>query len=285
MDASAIALALGAGLVAAVNPCGFALLPAYLSLFVIKDAPPTRRGAVLRALRASLALTIGFSAVFVTFGLVIAPVAAGIQAYLPVFTVALGLALLAVGFWVALGRALPSLRLPRRKGTAPPPVTATWRSMIGFGASYAVASIGCTIAPFLAVVVTAFRSDSAAAGLVLFVLYALGMGVTVAVAATATALARRGLVGSMRRMGAGLPRIAGAVLAIAGAYVAWYGIWELRVLHAGAGPDPIVDAAASVQRVLADAAEQLGLIGLGIALVALVAFALIRRRRREPAAD
>ncbi|WP_217632469.1 cytochrome c biogenesis CcdA family protein [Ruania alba] len=285
MDASAIALALGAGLVAAVNPCGFALLPAYLSLFVIKDAPPTRRGAVLRALRASLALTIGFSAVFVTFGLVIAPVASGIQAYLPIFTAVLGLALLAVGIWVALGRALPSFRLPRRKGAAPKPVTATWPSMIGFGASYAVASIGCTIAPFLAVVVTAFRSDSAAAGLVLFVLYALGMGLTVAVAATATALARRGLINSMRRMGGGLPRIAGAVLALAGAYVAWYGIWELRVLHGDAGSDPIVEAAAGVQRWLADAAGTLGVVGLGVALVVLLAVTFLRRRRSAPVRD
>ncbi|WP_159618998.1 cytochrome c biogenesis CcdA family protein [Ruania rhizosphaerae] len=284
IDSSAAALALGAGLVAAVNPCGFALLPAYLSLFVIKDAPPTRRGAVLRALRASLALTIGFSAVFVTFGLVVAPVAAGVQAYLPVFTAGLGLALLGVGVWVALGRSLPSIRLPRRKGPVKP-VTATWRSMIGFGASYAVASIGCTIAPFLAVVVTAFRADSAVSGIVLFTLYALGMGLTVAVAATATALARRGIIGAMRRTGGGLPRIAGGVLALAGAYVAWYGIWELRVLHAGAGPDPIVEAAALVQRWLAEAAGALGVAGLGVALAVLLVLALIRRRRNAPARD
>ena len=35
----ALTLALGAGVVAALNPCGFALLPAYLTLFVLDDQP------------------------------------------------------------------------------------------------------------------------------------------------------------------------------------------------------------------------------------------------------
>jgi cytochrome c-type biogenesis protein len=34
-----VGLALGAGLVAAVNPCGFALLPVYLTMFVLEEHP------------------------------------------------------------------------------------------------------------------------------------------------------------------------------------------------------------------------------------------------------
>jgi cytochrome c biogenesis protein CcdA len=107
--------------------------------------------------------------VFVVFGLAIAPVAASVQSYLPAFTVALGLLLAAVGLWLVAGRRLPSLPvLRRRTAAAGSPVVASWPTMMGFGASYAVASLGCTIAPFLAVVVTSFRSGSPAAGLVLF---------------------------------------------------------------------------------------------------------------------
>ena len=58
-----LGLALGAGLVAAVNPCGFALLPAYLSMFVLEEHRQ-RSVAVVRALRATAALTLGFAAVF-----------------------------------------------------------------------------------------------------------------------------------------------------------------------------------------------------------------------------
>jgi cytochrome c-type biogenesis protein len=77
-------------MVAAINPCGFALLPAYLSLLVIGDSAGSRRSAVGRALAFTGAMTLGFVAVFGIFGLVIAPVAAGVQRYLPWVTVVLG---------------------------------------------------------------------------------------------------------------------------------------------------------------------------------------------------
>jgi len=283
LDAGLLTLALGAGLVAAVNPCGFALLPAYLSLFVLGDSPRSSAAAVGRALRATTALTLGFAAVFLAFGLAIAPAAASVQAYLPAFTVALGLLLAAVGLWLVAGRRLPSLpALRRRTAAAGSPVVASWPAMMGFGASYAAASLGCTIAPFLAVVVTSFRSGSPAAGVVLFAAYAAGMGLTVAVAATAVALARGGLVTSMRRAGAVVPRLGGLMLAAAGGYVAWYGAWELRVLHGGAGTDPVVSAAAGVQEWLATRTEAIGLTGLALVLAVLVAVALIPRHRRRP---
>jgi hypothetical protein len=54
-----LALALGAGMVAAINQCGFALLPAYLSLLVIGDSTDGRRSAVGRALALTGAMTWG----------------------------------------------------------------------------------------------------------------------------------------------------------------------------------------------------------------------------------
>ena len=194
MDAGLIGLALGAGMLAAVNPCGFALLPAYLSLFVLDHQELPRQVAVARAARATLALTTGFAAVFLAFGLAVAPVAASVQGYLPAFTVMFGVVLAVAGLWVALGRRLPTIPVRRRRSARVEPPTASWASMTGFGASYAIASLGCTIAPFLAVVVTSFRSGSTAQGLVLFLVYAGGMGLVVGVAAVATALARGGLI-------------------------------------------------------------------------------------------
>ena len=65
--------------------------------------------------------------------------------------------------------------------------------------------------------------------------HAVGMGLLVGIAAVAVALARRGLVTGLRRTGRWVPRVTGLLLLIVGAYVAWYGAWELRVL---AGDDP-----------------------------------------------
>jgi cytochrome c-type biogenesis protein len=278
-DLDALSLALGAGMLAAVNPCGFALLPAYLGIFVLDDR--AGRAAVLgRAVRATAAMTLGFAAVFAVFGLAIMPVASSVTGQLPWFTVVLGIALAAAGAWVLLGRRLPSLPVPRRRGRSPRPVTDSLASMAGFGASYAVASLGCTIAPFLAVVVTAFRAGSTLEGGVLFLGYATGMGLVVGAAAVAVALARRDLLARVRRAGSVLPRVAGGLLLVAGAYVAWYGAWELRVLHAGAGSDPVVESAARVQQWLASSVESLGWPVFAGVLALLLGLGLARRRRR-----
>jgi cytochrome c-type biogenesis protein len=101
-------LALSAGLLAAVNPCGFALLPAYLSLLVLDENQPGRGGAVKRALISTAALTLGFVVVFGIFGLVISPVVSGIERYLPFVTVVLGLGLVLAGGWLLAGRTLPA---------------------------------------------------------------------------------------------------------------------------------------------------------------------------------
>ena len=243
-----LALAVAAGMLAAVNPCGFALLPAYLSVLVVGDDSPGAARAVGRALALTGWMTTGFVVVFGVFGLVVSPVASQVQQYLPWFTVIFGLAVAAAGLWLLAGRDL-TMRLPgtSRGWTA----TRSAPAMVGFGASYATASLTCSVGPFLALVVTSFRAGSTGQGLLLYVAYGVGMGLLVGLAAVAVALTRRGVVTRMRRSGRWVPRVGGLLLLLAGAYVAWYGAWELRVLGGDSPADPVIEAAARVQSTLA----------------------------------
>ena len=84
-----LALALLAGMIATVNPCGFAMLPAYLSLVA-----GTR---VRRALAASGLMTLGFVAVFGVFALLSAPIAKLLYEWLPVVTVLVGAVMAVIG--------------------------------------------------------------------------------------------------------------------------------------------------------------------------------------------
>jgi cytochrome c biogenesis protein CcdA len=186
VTAADLALALAAGLVAAVNPCGFALVPAYLS-FLVLDGAVGRSRAVVRALALTAAMTAGFVAVFGVFGLAVAPAAGSVSRHLPWVTIVVGLTLVGLGGWLLAGRQIPAL-LPRL-GRGPAVTRSAW-SMVLFGAAYAMASLGCTVGPFLAVVVTSFRAGDVAAGIGLFVAYAAGMGLVVGTAAVAVALAR-----------------------------------------------------------------------------------------------
>ncbi|MGH3545909.1 MAG: cytochrome c biogenesis CcdA family protein, partial [Mycobacteriales bacterium] len=154
------ALALSAGALAAVNPCGFAMLPAYLALVVSGEAR-SRAVRVGRALAAAAAMTVGFVVVFGLFGLVISPLAASVQRHLPVITVFIGVVLLVAGVAMLAGKQLPTpLRAP--SGGAP---TRRLGSMFGYGVAFAIASLSCTIGPFLAVSVTALRGGDIAEGL------------------------------------------------------------------------------------------------------------------------
>jgi cytochrome c-type biogenesis protein len=271
------AIALGAGMLAALNPCGFALLPAYLTLLVTGDQP-NRAVAVVRALKLTAAMTAGFTTVFAAFGLLVAPVASSAQRYLPWFTVVVGLTLATAGLWMLAGRTLPGLRLRPGAGA---PITGSMRSMFGFGVTYALASLTCTVAPFLAVVVAAFRADSPAAGATLFLVYAGGMGLVVGTAATAVALAQQSLVRGVRRLGRFVPATGGLLLLLVGGYVAYYGWWEIRILGGTSAEDPVIAAAAAVQQWLARSVVVVGAGGfvlvLGGTAVALTLGAFARR--------
>jgi cytochrome c-type biogenesis protein len=266
------ALALTAGLLAAVNPCGFALLPAYVSLLVVGDRVESsgagRLAAVGRALALTAAMTVGFVAVFGVFGLLAAPAADAVARNLPWLSVVIGLVLAGLGGWLVAGRELPAPTLKVRRG---PAVTGRFWSMVAFGASYAVASLGCTVGPFLAVVVTAFGAESVATGVGLFVAYAAGMALVVGSVALAVALAKVSLVRGLRRAAPIITRVGGALLIAAGLYVAWYGWYELRVFSDASTADPIIDRAGPIQSALSSWLGGLGPGALVIAFAVLLA--------------
>ncbi len=267
-------LALTAGMLGAVNPCGFALLPAYLSVLVAAD--PDRPGrAIGRALKAGAALALGYAVVFGAFGLVLTPIAGILQPRLPWLTVVLGLGLAALGVWLLAGRSLPS---PTVRA---PALTGSTGSTVLFGMAYAVASLGCAVGPFLALVVSSLRAGSIGSGVLLFLAYAGGMALVVSATAVAVALVRVSLIARMRSLLGLVPRLGGAMLVVCGLYVAYYGWYELRL--AGnlrlAGADPVINAAAELQRRLSDAVSSAGAIPFVLVVVLAVVLVLFLRRR------
>ncbi len=282
MDPGVLPLALVAGAVAAFNPCGFALLPAYLGLLVA--APESDRAAAAgRAVRFALGMTSGFVLVFGAVGLVLMPVVSSLQRYLPVLTVVIGVVLVLVGLWLMAGR---SLAVPGLAGRGRPP-TSRWRTQVIFGISFALASLSCTLAPFLAVTTGSLRAGGSFGVAVTFVVYAVGMGTVVLALSLAVALARTSVVRAMRHAGALISRGSGLLLVLAGGYAAWYGWFEIRVLSGQSTADPVVTAAAGVQEALTRWVAALGpggLVAVALLAVALLVFVL-RRARSRPAPE
>ena len=195
----------------------------------------------------------------------------------------LGVAVLG-GLWLLAGRELTALSWnSARLGSRWTP-TARLGSMFGYGVGYAIASLSCTIGPFLAVTGTGLRGGSMLNGLLVYVAYAAGITLVVGVLAVAVALANAALIDRIRRVLPYLNRISGVVLIVVGLYVGYYGVYEIRLFGGGgSAQDPVIGAAGRLQRALAGWVHQHGawpwLLALGV-LVVLGAALLVRRRRR-----
>ncbi|MPY81574.1 MAG: cytochrome c biogenesis protein CcdA, partial [Actinophytocola sp.] len=99
-------LAFTGGLVATVNPCGFAMLPAYLSFFLgLTDGEevPDRVTAIARALRVGLTVTVGFVVVFGAAGLLLSAGARALTSALPWAALIVGAGVVALGGWLLTG--------------------------------------------------------------------------------------------------------------------------------------------------------------------------------------
>ncbi|ANW67222.1 hypothetical protein BCA37_30005 [Mycobacterium sp. djl-10] len=281
IDTAALGFALGAGLVAAFNPCGFAFLPGYLGLIIVRGQDASRAAALARAAAATVAMAAGFLTVFGLFGLLVSPLIASVQKYLPFVTVVIGVALIGLAVWLLAGREL-TVVMPRISGDAP---TTHLGTMYTYGVGYAIASLSCTIAPFLAVIGTTFKQGSILTGVLAFVAYAMGMAITVGVAALVVALAGASAAGASRRILPHVGRIAGVIVLLTGLYVTYYGFYEIQLYFQGADPnDPIVTAAGTVQTWLVRHVDNLGVWPFLGVLAALAVGALVRRlraRRRQ----
>ena len=239
-----LAFALTTGVVAAFNPCGFAMLPAYLSYFVGATGADDRAisARLARAAVVGLSVTAGFVVIFATIGFVVSEVSSVVFHWIPWITMVVGVVLVILGVAMVRGYQ-PTLGLPKpgsaRKGS-------DLRAMFTYGLSYATVSLGCSLTPFLAVVASSFKQSNTAAGVALFVAYALGMGLVVVVVSMALALAQQAFVGRMRTVLPYVQRVSGVLLVVAGGYVAYYGWYERRLLN---GTDTSLAGGSVVDRV------------------------------------
>jgi cytochrome c biogenesis protein CcdA len=275
-----IGFELGAGLVAALNPCGFAFLPGYLALVIAGANPSSGPRALARAGAAAAVMSAGFLTVFGVFGLLISPVIASAQKYLPFATVIVGALLVVLAVWLLAGKTITVI-MPEPSVAAP---SRQLRSMYGYGIGYALASLSCTIAPFLAVISMTFKQGSLLAGVEGFIAYAGGMTITVGVAALTVALAGSAATGALRRVLPHVGRIAGAIVLLTGLYVTYYGYYEIRLRFSDTGADdPVIKVAGAVQGWLVRAVDGLGawrLLGVLAVLVAItIGWRVVARRR------
>lgn len=287
----ALAFAFGAGLVSPFNPCGFGLLPAYLSSQLDVDGNSARSTLLARSWRGLLAgasVSAGFAGVLVSAALLVALGLRPLLRLLPYVAAAVGVALILAGAAILLGRALRLGPLARLSALAPqasrPP-----SSLVGFGAGYAAASVACTLAIVLAVVGQALATGSTLGIFAVVATYGLGAATMLTALTLSTALLGTVMATALRRVLPFVQPLSGALLVLSGLYLVATNVPGLR----DAAP-----IAAVQQWLMSTSADAAGLISgvdawfvpVGVALAVLAGVLLVLRRRSafrggSPASD
>lgn len=218
-------LSFGSGLLAAVNPCGFVLLPTYLMYFLgVTGRPGTQQASVRRALLVSGALSAGFMSVFIVVGGITRLFTDWINQNAKYVALIIGLALIVLGIAMLFGYRLPFTTPKLDAGQR----DRTVMSMFIFGVAYAVASIGCTLGPFSATVLGTIDTDGFAQGLIAIGLYGAAMSLLVTTLTVSLALAQGWLL-RVLRSGMKYVEIGSAIVMIlSGLYLAWYWYNDIR---------------------------------------------------------
>jgi len=210
LDLPGLAFAFTAGALSVFSPCGYALLPGYVSYYL------GSRLSRARAVSGGLACTLGLVTVFSVVG----GLSSGLSALVPGLVPLLDL--LAGGVLVLMGVAtLLQLRLPYLSF----PVNPSRRTGLGgfylFGVVYGLSGVGCSAPIFLSVLVFAL-SRGLLDVVVAFVAYALGMGLPLVITSLLVAQANELMIRRISRAAPRIQRAGGAVLVLVGLYLVYY---------------------------------------------------------------
>ena len=218
--------AFAAGLASAVNPCGFAMLPAYLGLYLGSnenggaEIHPVQRFS--KALTVGGTVTVGFVVLFGVAGTVFALGASFVADVLPWLGLVIGAALTVAGAWMLGGGKLYTGVAARAASRIGDPGQVGVRGYFLFGLSYGTASLSCTLPIFLAVLGVSVAGTSILTSIGQFFLYALGMGLVIVILTLGMAFFQGAMVGALRRALPYIQPIGSWLMVLAGMYIVFY---------------------------------------------------------------
>lgn len=211
-----VGLAFGAGLLAPVNPCGIALLPAYLAAFLPTSDGDAPAAGPRAALKAGVGVTAGFIAITALVGVVVTAGLRGLVAVLPWVEVVLGPVLVVLGILTLFGRRLRFGRLAPPGGMRP---AGRWR-LVALGGGYALASASCTLSILLAAVSQALMASTPGGVAAVLGAYLAGATLVLLALTVAAVLANAALRSCLGNLARYLPTVSGALLVLSGLYLA-----------------------------------------------------------------
>ena len=218
--------ALAAGMASAVNPCGFAMLPAYLGMYIGDEVGQTIVTSPLehfgRAILVGLTVTAGFVVLFSVVGVVIGLGADFVGDLLQWLGLLIGIGLVLAGGWMVGGGKFYSGVAARAASNMGNPTDVSMKGYFIFGISYGTASLSCTLPIFLAVLGISVAGVGVSSVLSDFLLFALGMGLVIMALTLGMAFFKTAMVGALKKALPYIQPLGSGLMVISGTYIVFY---------------------------------------------------------------
>jgi len=266
------------GMLAAVNPCGFVLLPTYLVAYLSVSDDTDVATRLRRSLVVGGSVSAGFLVVFLIVGAISRLFTNWIEINAKYASLVVGLALIVMGIRMLSGWR-PRIWVPalggesRRNGVV---------GMFAFGVVYAIASIGCTIGLLTTAILGSFTRDGLVSGVLSVVMYGFGMALFVTALTTTLAFAKTALVRGGRGVMSVVSYISSGLVLITGIYLAWY--WYVAITEQSDQGD-ILRALGNWQTTIVNRISDIGALPVAVACGIVVALAWFAARRRTSFSD
>ena len=218
--------AFSAGVVSAVNPCGFAMLPAYLGLYMstsIYEKDSTHYGKmILKGLFIGCCVGLGVLSLFLFVGLITGFALNFIRSIMEWVGLFLGVGLITIGIWLMNGGRLYTSLTARIGQSIGNPTQISLKGFFLFGVSYGVASLSCTLPIFLSVVGINLNGSSIYDSMMQFALYGAGMGSMILFVTLSMAILKGVMIRYIKLALPYVERIGFFLVVLSGMYIVFY---------------------------------------------------------------
>jgi cytochrome c biogenesis protein CcdA len=260
------------GVMSAVNPCGFVLLPTYLIYYLGTELQrkESASATLRRALLVGSAVSSGFVGLFLIVGVITQSFTTAVRDNSKYFAFVIGLALVVMGAMMLTGWkpriAQPNVSIQRER---------TYRNMFLFGIAYAIASIGCTIGFVTSAVFGSVGRHGFVSGVFSIGLYGIGMASLVIALTVALAFAQVNIVNSLKKSFRFFDKVSAVFVLATGLYLTWY--WYVAITERGS--DGVTRRVDSWQSTVVRLLDDIGAIWLAIIFTVIIALAVWFVRR------
>ncbi|MCH8003232.1 MAG: cytochrome c biogenesis protein CcdA [Nanoarchaeota archaeon] len=218
-----ISVAIAAGFVTFISPCGIAMLPAYVSYYIGREKSEKNvKKDLFNGLKNGLFVSFGLISIFMIIGAIIVYIGNFIKFYIPIFTLVVGLVLIIIGFFMLFNKnfsfALPFHLQPKKK------INNGFLRFYTFGIGYGLAVMSCTLPVFLAIIISALSTGSVIDGIFIFLIYSVAAAVGVVGISVITAMSKVTIMKKFSRIFPYVRVITAVVIIIAGSYIIYYQI-------------------------------------------------------------